>query len=461
MTYRVRQLILLVGDLICLYFGLHLAIFARNPSLADKTLNDLFEPMFVLFFIALIILYISGIYDIPRAKNTWNFYQRLLASSIAWIIIGIAYFYLRGYQYITPKTILALTAVFGFGFISIWRFSYNKFLSNVIHKTNIVFAGLTDETLEIIQIIQKTPELGYQILGIVETNHTNSLLSLIQGISINDNINSIREKHTDDQIHLIVVSGAQNFNKNLMNELYHDLFKQIEVVEETDFFEKITGRIPPITFSETWFLTNFHEQQKKVYDRIKILIDYAVSVLMSIFFVLTFPFIAILIKINSRGSIFYKQERVGKNGKIFKIYKYRTMRVLNKNGSAETGGPQWAGEKDARVTGVGKFLRRARFDEIPQFINILRGEMSLIGPRPERPEFVAQLKEKMPFYDLRHLVKPGLTGWAQLQENYYGTMEENLRKLEYDLFYVKNRNWLLDLIISLRTINVVLKMAGR
>jgi len=404
---------------------------------------------------------VEGAYDITRTKNSWNFYQRLLASSLVWMLIGIAFFYLRNYQYTTPKTILALTAFFGFGLIGIWRFLHNQFLSNVIHKTNLVIAGLTKETLEIIQIIQKTPELGYQILGVVETDHTNSLLSLIPGISISENINSIREKRPNEQIHLIVVSNAQNSNKNLMNELYHDLFKQIEVVEETDFFEKITGRIPPITFSETWFLTNFHEQQKKVYDRIKILIDYIISILMSIFFVITFPFIAILIKINSRGSVFYKQERVGKNGKIFKIYKYRTMQVLNINGSAETEGPQWAGEKDTRVTGVGKFLRRTRFDEIPQFINILRGEMSLIGPRPERPEFVAQLKEKMPFYDLRHLVKPGLTGWAQLQESYYGTIEENLRKLEYDLFYVKNRNWLLDLIISLRTINVVLKMAGR
>jgi len=152
---------------------------------------------------------------------------------------------------------------------------------------------------------------------------------------------------------------------------------------------------------------------------------------------------------------------VGRNGKIFKVHKYRTMRALSADGGAELNGPQWANDKDERITAVGKFLRRTRLDEIPQFINILRGEMSIIGPRPERPQFVEQLKEKMPFYDLRHLVKPGLTGWAQLHESYYGTMDENLKKLEYDLYYIKNRSWLLDGIILLRTINVLMRMIGR
>ncbi|MBU1613287.1 sugar transferase, partial [Patescibacteria group bacterium] len=130
-------------------------------------------------------------------------------------------------------------------------------------------------------------------------------------------------------------------------------------------------------------------------------------------------------------------------------------------GSAETDGPKFAEAHDGRVTKVGKFLRRSRLDELPQFINIFRGEMGLIGPRPERPEFVRQLTERMPFYELRHLVKPGLTGWAQLRYGYYGTIDENLRKLEYDLFYIKNRNIFLDAVIVLRTVNVLVRMIGR
>jgi lipopolysaccharide/colanic/teichoic acid biosynthesis glycosyltransferase len=137
------------------------------------------------------------------------------------------------------------------------------------------------------------------------------------------------------------------------------------------------------------------------------------------------------------------------------------MKVLNSDGSAETTGPQFASQNDPRITSVGKILRRTRLDELPQFLNIFKNEMSLIGPRPERPEFVRQLTDKMPFYALRHLIKPGLTGWAQLHKAYYGTIDENLRKLEYDLYYVKNRGLFIDLSIMLRTINIVVRMRGR
>ncbi len=247
----------------------------------------------------------------------------------------------------------------------------------------------------------------------------------------------------------------------VLKELYGLLSKQVEIVDLAKFYEEIMGRIPPFTFSESWFLTNFHEQQKKIYDRFKILMDYFFGSVLAVFFLITFPFIAILIKSTSRGSLFFAQERVGKTGKPFKMYKYRTMKKLNSDGSAEISGPQFAEKQDSRVTAVGQILRRVRLDEIPQFINILRGEMSLIGPRPERPEFVRQLTEALPFYSLRHLVKPGLAGWAQLQSGYYGTIEENLRKLEYDLFYIKNRGPFLDIIIFLRTINVLIRMMGR
>lgn len=198
-----------------------------------------------------------------------------------------------------------------------------------------------------------------------------------------------------------------------------------------------------------------------MYDRFRLLADYLAAIIIGIFFIITFPFVATAIKLNSKGSIFFRQARVGRNGKIFLIYKYRTMKSLNADGSAETNGPQYASEKDSRITTVGKFLRATRLDEIPQFINIFKNEMGLIGPRPERPEFVQKLTELMPFYPLRHLVKPGLSGWAQLQRGYYGTLDENLGKLEYDLFYIKNRGPLLDIAIVLKTFSVILGMIGR
>jgi lipopolysaccharide/colanic/teichoic acid biosynthesis glycosyltransferase len=232
-------------------------------------------------------------------------------------------------------------------------------------------------------------------------------------------------------------------------------------VSLAEFYERIMERIPPFTFSESWFLTNLREQQKKMYDRFRILIDYVTAALLSIVGLVTLPFVALLIKSTSRGPVFYHQLRIGQHGRTFRIYKYRTMKVLSADGSAETAGAEYASENDIRITSVGKLLRKTRLDELPQVINILRGEMSFIGPRPERPEFVQKLTAAMPFYSLRHLVKPGLTGWAQIHKGYYGTIDENLQKLEYDLFYIKNRGPLIDLAITLRTINIVLRMKGR
>jgi lipopolysaccharide/colanic/teichoic acid biosynthesis glycosyltransferase len=247
----------------------------------------------------------------------------------------------------------------------------------------------------------------------------------------------------------------------VLKEIYSHLFEQIQVVELAHFYEQILSRIPPFTFSESWFLTNLHEQQKKMYDRFRIILDYTAALMLGIFFLITLPIVAPLIKLTSPGPIFFKQKRVGRQEKLFLLYKYRTMKVLGSNGSAEIHGAVFATKDDPRITSIGKFLRRTRIDELPQFINILKHEMGIIGPRPERPEFVQQLSTAMPFYSLRHLIKPGLTGWAQLQNSYYGTIEENLQKLEYDLYYIKNRGPLLDIAICLRTISVVLKMMGR
>ncbi len=169
------------------------------------------------------------------------------------------------------------------------------------------------------------------------------------------------------------------------------------------------------------------------------------------------PFIILAIKIDSPGPFLFKQIRVGKNGKDFLAMKFRTMRQ-----DAEKNGPQWALKDDPRVTRIGKFLRKFRIDEIPQLINVLKGEMSLIGPRPERPEFVSQLKKQIPFYEERLLVKPGLTGWAQVMGPAYGGSEkESLEKLQYDLFYIKNRSLGLDLSIALKTIKTILSRQGQ
>jgi exopolysaccharide biosynthesis polyprenyl glycosylphosphotransferase len=377
-------------------------------------------------------------------------------------LAGIAYFYVNPEQNIAPKTILLLTTITGFGLIAIWRFIYNKFITiKLTYK--VLFAGLTDDVKELIEQIKKEPQLGYQIAGILlyekDSSYTQSAayaqshnISVYTSTSLRDNLS---------QINIVVLSPVMAANTSLLQTLYQSLFQGISIVELSDFYESVMHRIPPFTFSEGWFIAHLQEQQKKIYDRIRILSDYFLGACLGLLCTATLPFIALAIKLNSKGKVFFTQNRVGRGGAIFKVYKFRTMKSLSTDGSAETNGPQYAATADMRITSVGKFLRLTRLDETPQFINILKGEMSFIGPRPERPEFVAQLTEKMPFYSLRHLIKPGLTGWAQVQKSYYGTIEENLQKLEYDLFYIKNRNFTLDVSILLRTISTILRMAGR
>lgn len=466
MYYRFKQITLLVGDLIILYAGLYFALVLRYWQFNPPSFAELLSPMIWLFAMAAIILFIVGLYDIGQMKNSWPFFQKIITTAVIWLALSIAYFYINSTKIMaSPKTILLLCAVVGFGLLAGWRCIYNYFISTSL-KIKIVFAGLTKETTELITVLNNKPELGYEVAGLIgnlqdEAELNQEKFSRLKKIILEKNLPEINNLIKQLQVQMVIVSPAMSQNEELMKRLYADLFHHVGVADLANFYEEIFKRIPPFTFSESWFIANLQEQNKKIYDRGRILLDYLLAAIMSVFFTATFPLIALLIKITSRGPIFLIQERIGRMGKTFKIYKYRTMKSLGQGGSAEIGGPQFATVNDARITGLGKFLRKTRLDEVPQFINILKGEMGIIGPRPERPEFVRQLTAAMPFYTLRHLIKPGLTGWAQLQNSYYGTLEENLRKLEYDLYYIKNRNLILDIVIILQTLNILGRMTGR
>lgn len=455
--HRFKQLILALLDAAMLFAGLFIALLARYGSIPSWHLGDLISSMAALFFGALVINFIVGLYDLVRAKNNWIFYQKIIVSALCWVLLGIIYFYIRPDVTVKPKTILALTGLAGFGLIAIWRSLYNRFLSKKFWNARVVFAGLTPEVIELAELMAGEPALGYETAGII-TRPGDALPPIFAAIPSGHTLQAVTAGRSVD---LIVITEAMAADAALLKELYGELFRHASLVELAEFYELIFKRIPPFTFSESWFLIHLQEQRKKIYDRFRIIVDYFLAAGMLIFFIATLPLISLLIAASSRGPIFFRQKRVGRLGRSFQIYKYRTMRALAADGSAETNGPQFAKTNDKRVTAIGKFLRRTRLDEIPQCLNILKGEMAIVGPRPERPEFVAELVAGMPFYSLRHLIKPGLTGWAQLHKDYYGDIEENLRKLEFDLFYIKNRTLMLDFVIMLRTINVLLRMGGR
>jgi exopolysaccharide biosynthesis polyprenyl glycosylphosphotransferase len=235
--------------------------------------------------------------------------------------------------------------------------------------------------------------------------------------------------------------------------------KGIEIVRMPIMYEEMTQRVPVEHLESDWVIRSFVDQVRVrgVYELLKRLMDILGGLVGSLIFLLVLPFSALAIIVESGFPIFYSQERLGKGGRVFKIYKFRSM----KQNAEEDGEAKLATLNDPRVTKVGDFLRRTRLDEMPQFITVLTGEMSLVGPRAERPELVAQFQKQIPFYRARLLVKPGLTGWAQINYGYVASVKETVVKLEYDLYYIKHRTLNMDLTIVLRTIGTVLRRTGR
>jgi lipopolysaccharide/colanic/teichoic acid biosynthesis glycosyltransferase len=257
---------------------------------------------------------------------------------------------------------------------------------------------------------------------------------------------------------VIATQKVEDITVELYQKLLHLLEMGITIREYTQVYESKTQRIPVqhITKDFYKFFPFNRSNNNQLYLLFIRIMEVTISVIGSVFGIMIIPLILIGNRIGNRGSLFYTQERVGKNGKIFLIYKFRTMFQ-----NAEKKEPVYSSPNDFRVTSFGKFMRKTRIDEIPQFINILKGDMGIIGPRPERPFFVKEIAEMMPFYETRHVIKPGLSGWAQVNYSYGESIEDSLIKLQYDLYYIKHRSIFLDINIAIKTISTVLFYRGQ
>ncbi len=415
----------------------------------------------MLFLVWVVILFVNNAYDLRRAKNTILFFQNISLSFLVNFFLGLAFFYFIPAFRITPKTNLILVVLLATVLVSLWRALFNWLLGPALLRRSILFLGYHPRLEELVTIFANDPQIGFTTAAIVDPNHDN----------IPKNIQAMVECFTDPlriravvdikEIHMVVISPALMRTLELEKELYELLFWRVEMADLASFYEAVTGRVNRDMLTEAWFVQNLRESRKQYYDAARTIFDILIALLLGIVFLALFPFVALAIIIESGRPVFIKQTRVGYNNKIFPIVKLRTMYVQNKSGLAETSGAQFTQVNDRRVTRIGKWLRRFRIDELPQVWNILRRDMNLIGPRPERPEFVEQLQERAPFYSIRHLLRPGITGWAQISYRYGATLDESLVKLEYDLFYMKHRSLLLDLVIVLKTLHIIVKAMGR
>ncbi|HEY6040868.1 MAG TPA: sugar transferase, partial [Anaerolineae bacterium] len=251
-------------------------------------------------------------------------------------------------------------------------------------------------------------------------------------------------------------------NETIPPELFRGILdcqeEGLQVVPMPVLFEQITGRVPVEHIGENWYVTLplEHASIGGIYPLLKRALDIIVAGVGLVIFAVLLPFISLAIKLDSPGALFYKQTRVGRRGKVFTAWKLRSMAK-----DAEKGEAVWATKNDPRITRVGRILRKTRIDEFPQFLNILRGEMSAVGPRPERPEFADQLAEKIPFYRIRHAVNPGMAGWAMINYDYVDSFEDAITRVEYDLYYIKHQSIWLDILILFRTLGAMFRLKGR
>lgn len=449
-----KRFFLFLGDILIFYLALIITLLARYGANFDTMLSLHLTPFSLIFALWILVFYIANLYELNYQKNSPEFYSSLFKAIIISATISVFFFYLVPIFKITPKRNLFIYISIFTALISLWRYIYNRILSKTF-KNNTIIVGFDQISFELAKFLNQNPQYGYNLRYAFDTSEQAAFsfddvdFKQIRGAK---DIEKILEK---EKINTVILNADAYRLPDMINVFYEAINKKINFVNLTDIYEKITKKVPLTAINQIWFLENITEGKKKSYEVFKRFFDIVISLIGGLISLVLLPFIAFAIKWDSEGPVFYRQKRVGKGGKIFEMIKYRTMIK-----DAEKYGAVWAEKNDRRVTKVGKFLRKTRLDETPQFWNILKGDLSFIGPRAERPEFVEKLKKEIPFYEERLLVRPGVTGWAQVNYGKDLSPSDTKEKLQYDLYYIKNRSFALDLAIILKTIKTVLSASG-
>ncbi len=397
----------------------------------ESFLNHL-KPFSLIFIIWIVIFYLADLYKDKNFRTDPAAIQIFILVIVINIIASIILFYLfPGFFKLTPKTNLAIFGLtFGILDFGLRSILFKIYVSSGL-RNRLLIIGDSPAINEVINFLKLTPQLGYDLVAQI-----NDFL----GDKTERDINKII---ASQRVNNIVVQSLLKDDPNIIKAIYKLLFSGIATTDFVAFYEIIFRKLPLEELEEGWFIEKI-TTSRHLYDFLKRTIDIVFSLILGIILLPVSAVIAVLIKLDSLGPVIYKQERVGINDKSFILFKFRTMMV-------DQSGPLWTTKNDKRLTFIGKFLRYTHLDEISQLYNILRGDISFIGPRPERRELV-ELYKQLPYYEIRHIIKPGLTGWAQLNYKPSASLEEAKEKLQYDIYYIKNRSLVLDVLIILKTI---------
>lgn len=445
-TNKNEALLLFLGDVFFFVLALWLTLLVRFQEIPDLGIFlDHLVPFSIIFVLWFIVFFISGLYEkhtliLKSRIPTMIFNAQLVNSGIA-----AAFFYLVPSFGIAPKTNLVVYILISFGLLLFWRIRGISIISAHHNRESAILIGSGEEAEELKEEVNNNSRYGVHFVSSIDPKN-------FEGADLQAELS---KRILDDKIQIIAADFKNQRIEPIISNLYDLIFSRVRFVDMYKIYEDIFDRIPMSLLRYNWFIENISGTTNKTNDFFKRLIDIVVSAVVGLVSLTLYPFIIAAVWLDDSRQIFFTQYRVGKNNKVFKAYKFRSMEVHNDPGGLA---------KDRRVTRVGEFLRKTRLDELPQIWNVLKGDVSLIGPRPEIPSLVEVYEKEIPYYNVRHLIKPGLSGWAQLYQRtppkWAAELDATKLKLSYDLYYLKNRSLMLDLKIILKTIKTILSRSG-
>lgn len=455
--FRITSLVFIIGEGLLIYgavflatlviFNMDLELLCLQPIIWLKILLITFTTQVSLFF--------NDLYEKKIGDNYIDLSTRLIRSiGITSIILAIIYFLFPSAM--LGRWVFFISLIIILFFLVSWRLLYFLVTRRKFFSEKVIILGSSELARDIVHEIDNRKDLSYDVSCFITQEKDHDTRDTFMGISVRSGFNNICDVAETENIKNIIVALDEMRGALPLKELLQCKVRGINIIDGKSFYEMITGKLLVEKINPSWLIFSDGFVKSRTARFIKRLVDFTAA---SLGLIILLPFnalVALCIKLDSRGPVFFIQERISENEKLFKLHKFRSMKV----GAEEKSGPVWAADNDPRITRVGKIIRRLRIDEFPQMWNVLKGEMSFVGPRPEREFFVRKLAKKIPYYSERFTVKPGITGYAQVLYPYGANEKDAMEKLKYDLYYIKNMSLVLDLMVIVKTIKIVILSRG-
>jgi len=426
------------------------------PESPSEALSHWVSRAFVATAILQLCLYYVDLYDLRTLTDRRDLVTRLVrALGVTSVLLAVLYFWIP--DLIIGRGVFAVATVMIIALVAGWRITFEWLSLRTRPAERLLIVGTSSAAVTLArELFERRTELGVDLVGFVDSDPAMVGAAMVNPgvIGTVSDIPAIVRTRRVDRVVVSLANARGNLN---MDELLAMKLKQgVRFDHLASVYEEYTGKIAVENLRPSWMIFSDGFRKSIWLELVKRLFDVTLSVIGLTIALPIMAVVALAIRVSSTGPVLYSQIRVGRNGVPFTIYKFRSMRIDAEKAS----GAVWSVENDPRVTPLGRLLRRSRLDELPQLWNVLRGDMSFVGPRPERPEFIAELERQIPFYSQRHVVRPGLTGWAQVRHGYGATIEDTQEKLQFDLFYIKHMSFPFDVYIVLETVKTVLVRAG-